>query len=363
MDVDTPLLDAAGLRQFQALCSDAARHVADRFQRTHTSIYARFGERGHEACRDDLAFHLEFLRPVLEFGIVQPMVEYLHWLAGVLRARDIPAEHLTVSLDWLADFFAASAMAEEDARVIVAALKRVKGRFLESEAAPPAIYTLAPDAWAECAVFETALLDGDRRRAQAVFDACLARGESLVETEMHVVQAALYEIGRKWETNRVTVSQEHLATAIAQSVMTKGLLAAELPASNGRAVVLACVAGNQHCVGLQMVADAFQLGGWDVQYLGANVPTAALIQHVGHYPCDLLGLSVSFAQGLHVVREVIAGLRRAQGYARPSVIVGGLAINQFGRLASELGADGWGRDASSAVTEGLRHTTSRPATG
>jgi methanogenic corrinoid protein MtbC1 len=111
-----------------------------------------------------------------------------------------------------------------------------------------------------------------------------------------------------------------------------------------------------------MVADAFQLGGWEVQYLGANVPTAAVIQHVGHYACDLLGLSVSFAQELHVVREIIAGLALAQGDARPPVIVGGLAINQFGRLAGELGADGWSRDASSAVVSASKYAQ-QPAGG
>ena len=67
------------------------------------------------------------------------------------------------------------------------------------------------------------------------------------------------------------------------SVMTMGLLRSPPPAPIDRRVLLACVAGNHHAVGLRMVADAFQLAGWDVQYLGANVPTAALVRQAAEW--------------------------------------------------------------------------------
>lgn len=84
-------LDAAGLRQFQALQSDAVTAVTNRFYSVHATLYERYGIRGREACSEDLAFHLEFLRPVLEFGLLQPMLDYLQWLNGVLTARQIPS--------------------------------------------------------------------------------------------------------------------------------------------------------------------------------------------------------------------------------------------------------------------------------
>jgi methanogenic corrinoid protein MtbC1 len=141
-----------------------------------------------------------------------------------------------------------------------------------------------------------------------------------------------------------------LATAIAQSVMTFGLLQMEIPASSGRRVLLACVAGNNHAVGLQMVSDAFQMAGWQVQYLGANVPSSALIAQVRLFKPALLGLSVSFAQQLRVVKDLMSRLKESLGTERPAVIVGGMAINQFNRLAGEFGADGWSPNAAEAVT-------------
>lgn len=58
------VLDKEAMQRFQALQSDAVTAVTERFYSTVGSAYQRFGERGRVACREDLAFHIEFLRPV-----------------------------------------------------------------------------------------------------------------------------------------------------------------------------------------------------------------------------------------------------------------------------------------------------------
>lgn len=350
MALDTPVLSTAGLRRFHDLRSTAIESVCLRFYVEHGGSYAQFGERGREACREDLGFHLDFLRPVLEFGLIQPMLDYLRWLASVLAARDVPSTHLPLSLEWLAQFFAQH-LEPADASLVTGALRLIQSRFLEAPAGASPIYGLLPQAWPQCQAFEQALLAGDRREAAALLQRSMAEGQSLVDAEMHMIQPALYGIGQKWQNNQVSVAQEHLATAISQAVMTRGLLQATdtPPAANGRKILLACVEGNHHAVGLQMVADAFQLAGWEVQFLGANVPTATLIPHVALYQPDLVGLSLAFPQQLRVVKDVMARLRQDPATGQPPVIIGGLAINQFSGIAGELGADGWSPNAKAAV--------------
>jgi methanogenic corrinoid protein MtbC1 len=136
--------------------------------------------------------------------------------------------------------------------------------------------------------------------------------------------------------------------------MTAGLLRAEPPPSNGRRALLTCVQGNEHALGARMVADAYQLAGWQVQYLGANVPTSAIIQQVAEWRPDLVGLSVSFAQQLRVVKDIVAQSHARFGAARPAVIVGGLAINRLPELARLVDADAWSADARAAVASGER---------
>lgn len=346
-------LDSEGMRRLLDLQSDAVSSVTERFYATHGSAYQRFGQRGREACRQDLAFHLEFLRPVLEFGLAQPMVDYLCWLNGVLAARMVPTEHLALSLDWLAEYFTEH-MEGRNGSVVANALHDARTRYL---AAIPLHSTLTPslvrEPWHEAHAFEEALLAGNQSAAVAIAAACLERGASLIDMELHVVQPALYAIGEKWQENKVSVAQEHLATAIAQFVMSACLLQSPPPIPLGKKILLACIEANHHTVGLRMVADAFQLAGWEVQYLGPNVPSAALVHQVSDWRPNLVGLSVSFPQHLSAVRIIMAKLDEQLGSTRPPVMVGGLAINRFDRLASLVGADATASDAHAAVVTAL----------
>lgn len=357
-NADLATLDAAGLQHFLALQGEAVKAVTERFYATHGSAYARFGEAGRQACQDDLSFHLEFLRPVLEFGLLQPMVDYLSWLDSVLVARSIPSEHLAQSLDWLGDFFAAQMPAASGA-VVVRALTAARNGFLQAGGAPVVLPVQTP--WPQAQDFEAALLRGDQRAALDVMNRAMDDGHSLVDVEMHIIQSALYHIGEKWQANQISVAQEHMATAIVQMVMPMGLMRSPPPAPIGKSVLLACVEGNQHAVGLLMVSDAFSLAGWQVQYLGADVPTRALVAQVAASQPDLVGLSVSFPQQLRTAKAVIGQLTEAMGSQRPAVMIGGLAVNRFGRLADVLGADASSLDAQAAVACADQVLATRPA--
>ena len=85
-------LGQRGCGRFRLLQAEAVDAVTERLYPTHGSIYEQYGAARAQACREDLAFHLEFLQPVLEFGLLQPMVDYLCWLGSVLAARAIPAD-------------------------------------------------------------------------------------------------------------------------------------------------------------------------------------------------------------------------------------------------------------------------------
>jgi len=347
VEAGLPRLGAAGLRKFQAVQAEAVNAVAERFYAIPASTHDRFGWLGRDACREDLTVHLEFLQPVLAFGLLQPLVDYLCLLADRLSAPSFPADRLELQLTWLAEYFAEH-MAAPDGALVAAALRAAHTSFLATAQAlliPP----LPPAPWAAAAAFEAALLVGEQRQASAVVNSLLDGGHGLIDIELHVVQPALYAIGEKWQANRVSVAQEHMVTAIAQSIMTEGLLRSPPPAPNGKRLLLACVEGNQHSLGLRMVADAFQLAGWEVQYLGANVPSAALVVQVLAWKPDLVGLSMSLVQQLPAIRAVIAQLQDQLGGNRPPVIIGGLAVNRCNHLAAVARADAFSADAATAV--------------
>jgi methanogenic corrinoid protein MtbC1 len=191
------------------------------------------------------------------------------------------------------------------------------------------------------------LVAGDRRRAMAVVEAGRAAGLGLRDIYLSVLQPALREVGRLWETGAMTVAQEHLATAITQTIMSR--LAGEHFRDNdgGPMLIAACVDSERHAVGLRMICDLLELEGWNPVYLGASVPTPDLVRMVGERRPRAVALSVSLPPHLLPTQAAI-GAVRALGAPQPIVVLGGRAVHDAA-LAQRLGADFTATDAGEAV--------------
>jgi methanogenic corrinoid protein MtbC1 len=170
--------------------------------------------------------------------------------------------------------------------------------------------------------YVAAQLAGDRRAALHIVDDGLAQGLSAAELQLQVVQPAQYEIGRLWQDNRITVAQEHLATAISQLVLAHLYRHLRREESNGRRVVVACVEGELHDMGARVAADHLEMSGYDVHYLGANVPTDDLVDMVRADPPDLLALSASMPAHLPAIKEAVSRVCEATGNRVPIALVG-----------------------------------------
>lgn len=198
-------------------------------------------------------------------------------------------------------------------------------------------------------LYLAAVLAGDR---QAALDAALgavARGTSVLDLYVDVLQEALYEVGRLWESNRISVAVEHLATAITQGIVTR--LYEHLPrpsATSGRAV-LTGVEGELHQVGGLMVADALESDGWDVRFLGAGVPVPLVLEAVSEHGPAILAVTCTLPQNVAKVAFLVRTVRAAFGEAAPRVLVGGGAFRAAPWKVAEVGADGWGADLRGAV--------------
>ena len=94
------------------------------------------------------------------------------------------------------------------------------------------------------------------------------------------------------------MGDEHLATAITQEVLGRLFPRAlqTQPRSRER-VMLAGVQGEHHVLGLRMAADVLEGAGFDVLYLGGDVPLEGLETCRAHAPA-VLGFSVSMPLNL-----------------------------------------------------------------
>ncbi|MFO7900020.1 MAG: cobalamin-dependent protein, partial [Planctomycetota bacterium] len=101
----------------------------------------------------------------------------------------------------------------------------------------------------------------------------------------------------------INVAEEHFASQTTKMVMAQLLLKAVPKPPNGKTILAAAAANNQHDIGLQAVADFFEMEGWRTIQLGANVPVDDLVKAVECFQVDLLALSAA----LHVQIETESG--------------------------------------------------------
>jgi len=174
-----------------------------------------------------------------------------------------------------------------------------------------------------------AMLAADRPAAEAVIDAALAAGEDGVAVVDALLAPVMRDVGRLWETGEATIADEHLATALAHTLLTRiyPSLVVAAPRSRGR-VLLAGVDGEQHLFGLRMIADVLEGGGFDVRNVAGSLPAEALAAAVRrHRPvlvglADTMGTASSLRRAVEAVRSVEPSLPVLLGGAGAEDAVG-----------------------------------------
>ena len=190
---------------------------------------------------------------------------------------------------------------------------------------------------------------GDRRAAlRLILDQGLGRGMLVPALYLDIIQAAQYRIGELWQHNRISVAQEHLATAISQLAVAELYRALVCEPANGRRALVTCVSGELHELGARITADFFEMAGFEVRYLGANVPTDSLVGMVREDPPDVLVVSVTMTFHLDALRDAVGRSRDAVG-DRLHLAVGGYAFAWAPALVDQLGAEVYGRDARESI--------------
>jgi methanogenic corrinoid protein MtbC1 len=193
-----------------------------------------------------------------------------------------------------------------------------------------------------------AQLAGDRREAlRLVIGEGIGLGLSVLDLQLHVIQEAQREIGRLWQENEINIAQEHMATAISHMALAQLYDEAPHAPSNHKKVVVACVEGELHDLPARLVADALDLSGFEVRYLGADVPLHSLLPMLASERPDLLALSATMSFNLPALREAVKHVREAA--PQLPIVVGGAACSDLRSLATELGAAGTGSDATELV--------------
>ena len=345
----TPALDyrrrleiAAAIRAYRAAVAD---EVTSQFLLRHPDWLERYGDRARRFGIEDAGYHQDFLAAAIESGEVQAFREYSAWAARMLKARSIEANFLAENLEQIGHSFWIR-LPQADAAVVDLFIRSGVERCLRGEAdsEPP-----AGDAFRQLMILYTdAALSGNRQPALNLLLEAIRQGPSVIEIYTEVLQYAMHRIGRLWEEGRITVAQEHMATAVTQFALANLYPLIEQPDVLRGKVVITGVAGEFHQVGSNMVADALEASGWDVQFLGTDTPERGVLDAIEQHQAAILGISATMLFNISSVSRLVDAVRAKFGNSI-RVMVGGGAFRSTPSLYKELGADACGLDLQSAV--------------
>ena len=182
--------------------------------------------------------------------------------------------------------------------------------------------------------YARALLDGSAQLASRIVDEFIAARHSIADIYVYLIAPAMAQIGEAWCHGATTVGSEHLATQIVLDQMDRlrSLHAVERCHSTYR-MLLACVEGEEHFIGVRMMADLCSANGWSVEFLGPNTPTDDLIDMTKRRRPTLVALSATMVQGTDRVHGVLEGFAKLAEI--PKVLLGGRAFTNIRSLSIE----------------------------
>lgn len=193
-----------------------------------------------------------------------------------------------------------------------------------------------------------AVLHGDWKLARSITEEALAaQVEPLILLNDYLVPA-MNEVGKRFECNQFFVPELLLAARAmkASLELLRPLLAARGTEPVGRAVV-GTVKGDLHDVGKNLVASLLEGGGFEVIDLGVNVPPEKFIAAVREKNAQIVGLSALLTTTMPSMKLTIEAFKAAGLRDKVKILIGGAPVTQ--RFADEIGADGYGENAPSAV--------------
>jgi diguanylate cyclase (GGDEF)-like protein len=170
-----------------------------------------------------------------------------------------------------------------------------------------------------------ALCAADGPAAEAVVQEALGAGVAPTTIQIGVIMAAMKRIGELWEQGEMTVADEHAATGLSYRALLplQEPLQIAPPRSRER-VVLAAVEGQAHVLGLRMIADVLEGAGFEVFYLGADVPCGALQAFVTEHMPAVVGLTSTQARDAPSLAAAIIAIHDVNPAGR--VMLGGHGV-------------------------------------
>jgi methanogenic corrinoid protein MtbC1 len=192
------------------------------------------------------------------------------------------------------------------------------------------------------------VLELNTTEAEKIINQMLLKKTDIIHVYIHILQPALYEIGRRWEIGEIDVSEEHYFSEVVQDIMARAMSRVN-GMREGLVFVGFSVSGEFHDIGIRMVSDVLAIHGWNSIYLGNNLPASSVLKAIRDSKADAVGISVTMPYHVNAAAGLIRVIRNSNLQKPVRIVVGGRVFNHDSELWKRIGADAYAKDAEHLV--------------
>src|SRR5262245_33655485 len=199
------------------------------------------------------------------------------------------------------------------------------------------------------ALMNQCLYEGKAKEVEQMTKDALAEGRTVKEVLSEGLIAGMSVVGEDFKYNILYVPEVLIAARAMKAGMAvlKPLLTAHGPdTSSAGTLIMGTVRGDLHDIGKNLVCMMAEGAGFQVHDIGVDQNIEKFLAAAEQHKPHIIGMSALLTTTMTYMKTVIDGFKeRNLGHIK--MAIGGAPISQM--YADEIGADGYGADASSAV--------------
>ncbi|AOS43581.1 Methionine synthase [Lacunisphaera limnophila] len=199
------------------------------------------------------------------------------------------------------------------------------------------------------ALMNQCIYEGKAKEVEQLTQAALAEGRTAQEILSDGLIAGMSVVGEDFKHNILYVPEVLIAARAMKAGMgvLKPLLSAKgaVDSSVGR-LLMGTVRGDLHDIGKNLVCMMAEGAGFEVKDIGVDQSVEKFKAAADEFKPDIIGMSALLTTTMTYMKTVVDGFDQP-GYDHIKMAIGGAPISQM--FADEIGADGYGSDASNAV--------------
>ncbi len=330
---------------------ELADKIMDEIYREVPGLRERYSAEDERKCKDDIMYHILYLSEAVSADSMLLFEEYLEWVKVLFNSLGVNTDYFLLSLKKI-QTNVKNILPDDTLHIAEAFLEHGIRNFASLGTVDTSFISADNPYEGTARSYLDFLLAGKRHEASELILQRVQAGDSVKHIYLSVFQPVQHEIGRLWQTNRISVAQEHYCTAATQLIMSQLYPYIFNHGASGKVFVGTCVGNELHEIGIRMITDFFEMAGWDTYFIGSNTPVETVVETIVKQKTDVLGVSCTISYHIRHVRDLLDRLRNHSIGAGVKVIVGGYPFNKDPSLWKSVGADDYAVNAESAVETG-----------